>query len=230
MAEPEAIYEAIETMLHPAESAPRILVTAGGTREPVDPVRYLGNRSSGKMGHAIANEAARRGCQVTLVTSSQLPVDATAKVITVETAEEMLDAVEGVEADIAIMAAAVADFRPAQRADQKVARSAGIESIALEPTPDILASVVSRSDKPFVVGFAAETGGVERAKEKAARKKVDLLVYNNVSEPGSGFGTDTNRVAIIGPKGDTESWPLLPKAQVAARLLDLVLAQYETQR
>jgi phosphopantothenoylcysteine decarboxylase/phosphopantothenate--cysteine ligase len=229
MSEPEEILEAIEAILSPPEGAPRVLVTAGGTREPVDPVRYLGNRSSGKMGHAIASEAAMRGCEVTLVTTSTLPVDGPIKVVSVETAEEMLNAVEGVETEIAILAAAVADFRPANQEESKVSRSEGLDSIALAPTPDILATVVARPERPYVVGFAAETGGVERAVDKARRKQVDLLVYNDVTEPGSGFGTDTNRVVIIEADGSTEAWPMLTKTEVASRLVQRILASHASQ-
>ena len=224
MAEPEEIMEAIEGLLGVSDSSLRVLVTAGGTREPVDPVRFLGNRSSGKMGHAIADEAARRGYQVTLVTVSDLPVVPAVKVVQVETAAEMLDAVAGVEADVAIMAAAVADFRPARTGEQKISRSEGLSTIELEGTPDVLASVMAREERPFVVGFAAETGDLDRAVAKAREKGVDLLVYNDVTEPGSGFGTDTNRVVIVDAEGKTEQWPLLDKREVASRLLDLVTA------
>lgn len=222
MAEPEEIIEAIEGILSGGASSLRVLVTAGGTREPVDPVRFLGNRSSGKMGHAIADEAARRGYRVTLVTTSELPVVPSVKVVEVETAAEMLDAVSGVEADIAIMAAAVADFRPAKAGNEKISRSDGLAYIDLEETPDILASLMGRDDRPYVVGFAAETGDLDRAVAKAGEKGVDLLVYNDVTEPGSGFGTDTNRVVIVDSTGETEQWPLLEKREVASRLLDRI--------
>ena len=229
VAEPDEIMEAIERLAVPPTDGPRLLVTAGGTREPVDPVRYLGNRSSGKMGHAIANEGARRGMAVTLVTTASLPVAPTVKVVSVETAREMLAAVESIDTDIAIMAAAVADFRPAAPSDTKLARSDGLDSVDLVPNPDILASVVAREERPYVVGFAAETGDVARAIDKAARKEVDLLVYNDVSEPGSGFGTDTNRVTIVNRDGDTEPWPILSKGEVAARLLDRVMEDRATR-
>ncbi|HEY6635902.1 MAG TPA: bifunctional phosphopantothenoylcysteine decarboxylase/phosphopantothenate--cysteine ligase CoaBC [Acidimicrobiia bacterium] len=223
VAEPDDVFDAIERLLTPPGPVFRLLVTAGGTREPVDPVRFLGNRSSGKMGHAIADEAARRGWDVTLVTTSDLPAAPSVKVLAVETAVEMLDAVSGVETDIAILAAAVADFRPAEPSPVKLARSEGLDSIGLEPNPDILASVVARPDRPFVVGFAAETGDVDRAVSKAKAKNVDLLVYNDVSEPGSGFGVDTNRVTVIDAEARTEAWPMLSKTEVASRLLDRVM-------
>ena len=125
-----------------------VLVTAGGTREPIDPVRFIGNRSSGKMGHAIADEASRRGYDVTLVTTSDLPVHPSVKVVRVETADEMLEAVSGVDPEIAVMAAAVADFKPRSSQESKIARSEGLDSIELTPTPDILASVVARAEPP----------------------------------------------------------------------------------
>lgn len=225
VSEPEAILERIRQILTPADTSLRLLVTAGGTREPVDPVRYLGNRSTGKMGHAIADEAARRGLEVTLVTTSGLPVIPAVKVVSVETAREMLDAVSGIDTDVAIMAAAVADFRPAEQYEIKLARSEGLDAIALEPNPDILASVVDRQPVPFVVGFAAETGDLDRAIGKAKSKKVDLLVYNDISQPESGFGTDTNRVVVIDGEGNTDAWPVLSKDEVAARLIERVMAE-----
>jgi phosphopantothenoylcysteine decarboxylase/phosphopantothenate--cysteine ligase len=222
VAEPEEIVEAASAILSGEGRGRAVLVTAGGTREPVDPVRFLGNRSSGKMGHAIADVAVRRGYDVTLVTTTDRPVHPAAKVVRVETADEMLEAVSGLHPEIAVMAAAVADFKPATSAGSKIPRADGLASIELAGTPDILASLVSRDDRPFIVGFAAETGGVERAIEKARRKDVDLLVYNDVTEPGSGFGTDTNRVVFIDRDGGTEELPLLPKTEVAERLLDRI--------
>ena len=213
VAEPEDIVAAAGDILGGEGRGRRVLVTAGGTREPVDPVRFLGNRSSGKMGHAIADAAVRRGYDVTLVTTAGLPTHPAVKMIRVETADEMLSAVAGVEADVAVMAAAVADFKPKTTSDAKIPRSDGLPSIELAETPDILASVVARDPSPFTVGFAAETGGVERAIEKARRKKVDLLVYNDVTEPGSGFGTETNRVVVIDRAGATEELPLLAKSR-----------------
>ncbi len=224
VAEPEEIVAAATGLLGAEGKGRKVLITAGGTREPLDPVRYIGNRSSGKMGHAIADVATSRGYDVTLVTTSDLPVHPATKVIRVETAEEMLGAVEGVDAEIAIMSAAVADFRPADVSETKVARADGLDSIQLKPTPDILASVVARESASFTVGFAAETGGVDRAMEKARNKGVDLMVYNDVTEPGSGFGTDTNRVVFIGRNGETEELPLLAKRDVAEQIMDRVAA------
>jgi len=225
VAEPDDIMERMERLTASPGDGIRVLVTAGGTREPVDPVRYLGNRSSGKMGHAIAAAAARRGMDVTLVTTSDIPVPSKVKVVAVETAREMLEAVTGIDTDLAVMAAAVADFRPSVASPTKLARADGLDSIDLEPNPDILASLVGREERPFVVGFAAETGDVGRAIEKARSKGVDLLVYNDVSEPGSGFGTDTNRVVVIDSSGATDSWPVLSKREVAERLIDRVVEE-----
>ena len=222
VAEPEEIVEFAKTVLHRPLEGLTVLVTAGGTREALDPVRYLGNRSSGKMGHAIAAAAAQRGAHVELVTTSSLPAPPGANVPRVESAQEMLEAVEKIHPDIAVFAAAVADFRPAQAAQDKLSRSDGPPTLVLEPTPDILASVVARGDDIFVVGFAAETGGVERAIEKAKRKGVDLMVYNDVTAPGSGFGTDTNQVTLIEPDGTVDRWPQLSKAEVASRLMEIV--------
>jgi phosphopantothenoylcysteine decarboxylase/phosphopantothenate--cysteine ligase len=181
------------------------------------------------MGHAIADAAVRRGYDVTLVTTAELPTHPAVKLIRVETAEEMHTAVAGVEPDVAIMSAAVADFRPKSAAVSKIPRADGLPAIELTDTPDILASVVQRDPRPFTVGFAAETGGLDRAMEKARKKDVDLLVYNDVTEPGSGFGTDTNRVVIIGRSGETEELPLLAKTEVAERLLDRVAFALEEQ-
>lgn len=229
LAEPEEILEAADVILAGDAGGRSLLITAGGTREPIDPVRYIGNRSSGKMGHALADEAVMRGYDVTLVTTSDIPVHPAVKVLSVETAREMAEAVAGVRPDVAIMAAAVADFRPAEEHESKLSRSESLGSIALEPTPDILGSVVVREVRPLVVGFAAETGGVERAIEKAIAKKVDLLVYNDVTEPGSGFGTDTNRVILIDSDGSREELPLLPKTEVAKAILDRVSSKLEAQ-
>ncbi len=229
MAEPEDIVDAATTILGGTGRGRKLLITAGGTREPIDPVRYVGNRSSGKMGHALADEAAVQGYEVTLITTSTLPAHPSVKVVSVETAQQMLEAVSGSSPDVAIMAAAVADFRPAHQHDQKLARGEGTPSVEMEPTPDILASVMERESRPYVVGFAAETGGLDRARDKAAHKRVDLMVYNDVTEPGSGFGTDTNRVTIISKDGTIEELPLITKREVAARLLERIAADIDRQ-
>jgi len=211
-----------------------IIVSAGGTAEPIDPVRFIGNRSSGKMGMAIAEAALLRGARVTLVkgTTSVEPPEA-ALVVPAETAAEMREAVLAAlpGSDALIMAAAVADFRPRVASQTKLARADGL-SLDLEPTDDILAEAAALArgngdglaTRPVIVGFAAETGSLDRAPEKAARKGVDLLIANDVAEPGSGFGTDTNRVTVIVPGQPPEPWPQASKAEVAHALLDRVLA------
>lgn len=227
MSEPEAIVAVLESALGGGSlSGVKVLVSAGGTREPIDPVRYLGNRSSGKMGHAIADEAAARGATVTLVTASNLPADDRVTIVTVETADEMASAVWGAagDSDVAVLAAAVADFKPATPASSKLRRTAGPPEVTLVPTPDILAGVVASDPRPFVVGFAAETGPADGAVEKATSKGVDLLVANDVTQPDAGFGTDTNRVTLITASGDLDEWPVMTKRQVAARLWDAITA------
>jgi phosphopantothenoylcysteine decarboxylase / phosphopantothenate---cysteine ligase len=226
LAEPDDIVEAIEALFKPGEmTGMRVLVTSGGTREPIDPVRYIGNRSSGKMGNALAAEAARRGATVCLITSAT-PVDhPLIELVPVETAGEMAEAVwsrlDG--CDIAILAAAVADFRPSDPKESKLRRSDGPPSIDLEPTPDILGGVVESGAVAFVVGFAAESGSLERAPSKAADKGVDLLVANDVAKHGSGFGSDTNEVTLIDRDGSSTALPLMTKARVASAILDAVL-------
>jgi phosphopantothenoylcysteine decarboxylase/phosphopantothenate--cysteine ligase len=225
MVEPEEIIAGVETALGGGSlSGWRVLVTAGGTREPIDPVRYLGNRSSGKMGNAIAVEAAARGASVTLVTAADPVRRPGIEVVPVETAAEMADAVwsRAADADVAVLAAAVADFRPATPATAKLRRAAGPPRIVLERTPDILAGVATLKPRPFLVGFAAETGPAAGAAPKAATKGVDLLVANDVGAPGSGFGTDTNQVTLILPGGGLEEWALMSKGEVAARLWDRI--------
>jgi phosphopantothenoylcysteine decarboxylase/phosphopantothenate--cysteine ligase len=204
-----------------------VLITAGGTREPIDPVRYIGNRSSGKMGVALAREAAARGGAVTLVTTVGDPVISGVTVVIVETAVEMAEAVWALapSSDIAIMAAAVADFMPASIGETKLKRADGAPNIDLVPTPDVLKGVHDSSPRPFLVGFAAETGSLGDAVDKAARKRVDLLVANDVSKAGSGFGSDTNEVAIMDSDGIVAELPLMPKDEVAVAIWDEVVAR-----
>jgi phosphopantothenoylcysteine decarboxylase/phosphopantothenate--cysteine ligase len=209
----------------------RVVVTAGGTVEPIDPVRYIGNRSTGRMGIALAEAARDRGADVTLIAadvSVDLPQHTT--IVRAETTAAMEAALAdalGDGFDALVMAAAVADFRPVQAVDRKLERAAGL-TLELEPTPDLLAGVAAairdRSPRPVLVGFAAETGSLERAAEKLRRKGVDLLVANDVSEPGSGFGTETNRVVILGADGSQVDEPLLAKREVADRILDRVVS------
>ncbi|HET9682155.1 MAG TPA: bifunctional phosphopantothenoylcysteine decarboxylase/phosphopantothenate--cysteine ligase CoaBC [Candidatus Limnocylindrales bacterium] len=215
----------------------RIVVTAGGTREPIDPVRYIGNRSSGKMGVAVAQAALDRGARVTLVAAAvDVPLPdgpGEAEVIRVETTAELQEALTTAmaDADALVMAAAVSDFTPRRASATKLARGEGM-ALELTPTPDILAGVAARAtalagahgarSRPILVGFAAETGSLERAAAKLASKGADLLVANDVAEAGSGFGTDTNRVTILDADGGRDELPLLSKREVADRILDRV--------
>ena len=210
----------------------RVVVTAGGTQEPLDPVRFLGNPSSGKMGYALAQAAIDRGAEVTLVTGPttlQPPVGS--HVEAVRTALEMRDAVLAAtgEADVLLMAAAVADFRPAQRLAEKMKKEeVATLAVPLERTPDILLEVAggrARGAGPaVVVGFAAETHDVvAQARDKLQRKALDLVVANDVSAPDGGFGVDTNRATLLGADGTVEALPLMSKAELAERVLELVI-------
>jgi phosphopantothenoylcysteine decarboxylase / phosphopantothenate---cysteine ligase len=228
LAEPEDIVAACAAVLgRTADLAGlRVLITAGGTREPIDPVRYVGNRSSGKQGHALADEAVARGATVTLVTTTTRPVAPGIEVVRVETAEEMEHAVTSRSdtSDVVVMAAAVADFRPKAAADAKLKKADGVPDVILEPTPDILAGL-GRRKRPdqTLVGFAAETGDVvAAATDKLVRKGLDLIVANDVSAPGVGFEHDTNAVAILGPSGMRQDVPLSDKRAVARAVLDAV--------
>jgi phosphopantothenoylcysteine decarboxylase/phosphopantothenate--cysteine ligase len=200
-----------------------IVVTAGGTQEPVDPVRYISNRSSGKMGYALAESARDRGAEVTLVTApASLPEPAGVQVVKVNTAQEMLRAVEKAtrQADALVMAAAVADYRPAKAARDKIKKGESGLTLRLECTPDILGSVKGSFIK---VGFAAESSNlVENAKRKLKQKGLDFIVANDITASDSGFGADNNRVTIIGRQGKVDNLPLMPKCEVADRVLDKV--------
>ncbi len=221
-----------------------VVVTAGGTVEPIDPVRFVGNRSSGKMGIAIAEDALDRGAAVTLILGS-VTVDppAGARIARIETAAEMQAAVraltppEGPAFDVLVMAAAVADFRPKAASDRKIGRGSGLK-LELDPTPDLLAEAAERvragirasgALRPILVGFAAETGSLDRAAEKLRAKGVDMLVANDVTEPGSGFGTDTNRVTIYTLEAEPEQLPMLSKREVAESLLDRILIRLDSR-
>jgi phosphopantothenoylcysteine decarboxylase/phosphopantothenate--cysteine ligase len=221
----------------------RIVITAGGTREPIDPVRYIGNRSTGKMGVSLAEAAAARGASVTLIAAAvEVGLPSDAEVIRVETTAELRDALAATMrgsgsnggADALIMAAAVADFTPAQPRATKISRADGL-NLVLSPTPDLLREVASMARgrngaaAPYLVGFAAETGGFDRAASKLEAKGIDLLVANDVSEPGSGFGTDTNRVTILDRSGSADALPLLSKREVADRILDRVAAALDAR-
>jgi phosphopantothenoylcysteine decarboxylase/phosphopantothenate--cysteine ligase len=204
-----------------------VLITAGGTREPIDPVRFIGNRSSGKQGHALAAEAAERGAKVTLVTTTALPVPESADVVRVDTAAEMAAAVDAAaeSADVVVMAAAVADFRPAATADRKLKKRDGVPEIVLEPTADILAGLGARK-RPgqTLVGFAAETDDLRKnAASKLAAKGADLVVANDVTAPGAGFEHDTNKVTLLFADGSAAEVPLADKRAVARQVFDAIL-------
>jgi phosphopantothenoylcysteine decarboxylase / phosphopantothenate---cysteine ligase len=217
-----------------------LVISAGGTAEPIDPVRFIGNRSTGKMGVALVDAALARGARVTLVVghiSVPLPAGTRTLVLHAATTAEMGEAVRAAitDADALIMAAAVADFRPRSLADRKLTRESGL-TLELEPTEDILADIGARvaelpegAPRPYLVGFAAETGSLERAAEKLRRKGVDLLVANDVAEEGSGFGTDTNHVWIIDADGTQVDLPLRSKRAVADEILDRVASALDAR-
>ncbi len=230
--DPAARPPEVPTPREPDLEGRSIVVSAGGTAEPIDPVRFIGNRSTGRMGVAVAEAALDRGARVTVVAGRvEVPLPVAATVVRAETTAAMraavIEALIGQRADALVMAAAVADFRPRHAAAAKLVRG-GTLTLELEPTEDILAEVGvlvrDLEPRPVIVGFAAETGSLERAPDKLRRKGADLLVANDVAEPGSGFGTDTNRVVILGADGSRADLPLLPKREVAERLLDRVAA------
>jgi phosphopantothenoylcysteine decarboxylase / phosphopantothenate---cysteine ligase len=227
--DPERLLARIEAAL-PGGERPwdglRVLVTAGGTREPIDPVRFIGNRSSGRMGIALAAAAARRGAEVTLLAANvALPEPPGVRRIDVETAEQLAAAAAGEfpAAHVLLMAAAPADFRPAAPAAGKLKRQDGLD-LRLEPTEDILAGLAAgRAAGQTVVGFAAEHGeeGLERARAKLGRKSADLIVLNDVSDPAIGFESDDNAVTLIAADSET-AVPIAPKAAIAEAILDRV--------
>ena len=228
LADPDVVVAAVEAALRPQDLAGRkVLVTAGGTREPVDAVRFLGNRSSGKQGHALAAEAAARGARVTLVTAADRPAPAGVEVVAVDTAAEMEQAVveRASSADVVLMAAAVADFRPAAPRPEKMGKDGGVPEVVLEPTPDILAGLGrARAPGQVLVGFAAETSDlVARARAKLESKGLDVVVANDVSAPDAGFGRDTNRAVVLEADGTTTELPLMEKRALASAVLDVVV-------
>ena len=225
--EPAEIVRAAERVLAPQDlKGVRVLVTAGGTREAIDAVRVITNRSSGKQGHAIAEAAAARGATVTLVTTTERPVSRAVERIGVNSAAEMHDAVMAHRdaSDVVVMAAAVADFRPAAPASNKLKKDDGVPQIVLEPTDDILRALgAEKRPGQILVGFAAETDNVvENATSKLGRKNLDLIVANDVSAPGVGFDHDTNAVTIVSADGPVLDIPLSSKYDVARALLDAV--------
>jgi len=226
LAETETIISTIKQVLGRSGdlAGKRIVVTAGGTREPIDPVRHIGNRSSGKMGYAMAEVARDRGATVTLITApTSLPEPAGIEVTHVETAVQMKEAVTKAvaEADALIMAAAVADYQPKSIAKAKIKKEAPSLTLELVRTPDILTEVEGNFIK---VGFAAESEDVvANAQQKLQKKQLDLIVANDITDKESGFGVDTNKVTIIDRDGKIEDLPLLTKREVADRILDKVV-------
>jgi len=227
--EEDTIVAAIAGALHPIKdfAGRRVLITAGPTQEAIDPIRFISNRSSGKMGWALAEAARDRGAEVILIAGpTALSPVPNVTVLPVVTSEDMQKEVHArfADADVLIMAAAVADFGPAKQARGKIQKGRGVFSLALEPTPDILMGLPPRLAGQCVVGFAAETGDlVERARDKLRRKRLDMIVANNVTEPGAGFGVETNRATLLDRMGRCEALPLMSKLDLAHRILDAVL-------
>jgi phosphopantothenoylcysteine decarboxylase/phosphopantothenate--cysteine ligase len=228
MSEPEAIFVRVQELLGGANGSlagKRVLVTAGGTREPIDPVRFVGNRSSGRMGVALAVEAMRRGADVTLIASNlSVPVPGGVEVVEAPTAEDLArEALARAEADVLVMAAAVADYRPAEAMESKRPKDESSWSVELEPTDDVLRSLTAESaaNGRIVVGFAAETAvdGLARARQKRTVKNADLFVYNDVGRADVGFESPENEVVIISERGERHVGPA-PKERVAAEILD----------
>jgi len=219
---------------HGLLAAKKVIVTAGGTHEPLDPVRVLTNRSSGKQGYALAQAALDAGAQVCLISTVHLEPPVGAHVVEVNTAQEMLEAVleEAATADALIMAAAVADFRPKNVAESKLKKRDGIPQVELEAAPDILGMVAGLGpDKKrlkVVIGFAAESRDLlENATIKLQSKKLDIIAANDISATDAGFSVDTNRVTLLYPDGSSEALPLMSKTEVAETIIARVAALLE---
>lgn len=226
MSEITEIMETIKSFFSKKDlTGERILVTAGPTREFIDPIRFISNRSSGKMGYALARAALRRGAEVVLISGpSVLNRPREIKFIPVETAAEMFDAInqELPSSTVLIMSAAVSDFMPAEKAEGKIEKSEKL-LLELKQTPDIILEIGKRKNKPFIVGFAAETGEkIERAKRKLHEKNMDMIVLNDITEDGSGFDVDTNKVVIISREKEIKL-PLMSKDSVAEEILDRLI-------
>jgi phosphopantothenoylcysteine decarboxylase/phosphopantothenate--cysteine ligase len=238
LAEPEKIVEAVERLFARSGDLDgvRVVVSAGGTREPIDPVRFIGNRSSGKMGVAVAEAARDRGASVTLVAGA-MSVTPPRGVTIVEatTAAAMREAIirAAPQADILVMAAAVADFAPVRPEKRKIKRDGSALNVELRPNPDIVAEVGEMPDgvRPFLIGFAAESDELEaNATGKLRDKGLDLIVGNVVGGPFDAIGSDENKVTVFGVEGALSDWPMLPKRQVAERLWDLIADRYRKAR
>ena len=204
------------------------MVSAGGIREPIDAVRVIANRSTGKQGYAIAAEAAQRGADVTIVSTVDLPVPPGARVVPVETAADLEAAMQRIapDSDVVVMAAAVADFRPQAAAPNKLKKHDGVPEIVLELTPDILAGLgAAKPAGQVLVGFAAETDDLlANAERKLAAKQLDLIVANDVGAPATGFGHDTNAVTIMAPGAEPQVVPLADKRTIAASVIDRIVS------
>ena len=229
MAEPETIVALLEKRLGAKGkfAGKKVLITAGPTYEEIDPVRFIGNRSSGRMGIAVANEFARQGAEVTLVLGpSALAPDSGVNCIRVESANEMFEHCTALfkHCDVAILAAAVADYKAADYSDKKIKKSKRALQVRLAPTPDILATLGKQKKKQCLVGFALESENViAYAKEKLKKKNLDFIVANSLGDEGAGFGTDTNKVSIIDRKGKVRTYPLKSKEAVAKDIFNFTL-------
>ena len=231
LAEPEDVVAAVREALAPQDLAGRtLLITSGPTHEPIDPVRFVGNRSTGKMGAALAAEALGRGAAVTVVLGPGASVPPGVEVVPVQTAEEMREAVLArfEDADAVVMAAAVADFRPKAIAESKLKKDSGVPELILEPTPDILRELGERRKDQILVGFAAETDDLEQAgRNKLGSKRLDLVVVNLVGQVGTGFGADTNEAMLLSANGDNVPLSTWTKRELAGAVIDRVAALLE---
>jgi phosphopantothenoylcysteine decarboxylase/phosphopantothenate--cysteine ligase len=238
LAEPPQIVEAVESLFSRAGELEglHVVVSAGGTREPLDPVRFIGNRSSGKMGVAVAEAARDRGASVTLIAGAMsVAPPRGVTIVDATTAAAMHEAVMRVAsaADILVMAAAVADFAPKRPSAKKIKRQGPGLQVELVPNPDIVAEVGEMPDevRPFLIGFAAESDDLEaNARSKLRDKGLDLIVGNTVGGPFDAIGSDENKVTVFGVEGALTDWPMLPKRQVAERLWDLIVDRYRKAR
>lgn len=228
--EPLEIVEAVKRLLNLTGqlSGQKVLVTAGGTIEPLDPVRYIGNRSTGRMGYAIAAEAARRGAEVVLVSGpSALMPPSGVRMVQVETARQMREAVlaEYPSVQAVVKSAAVADYRPIEVAAEKIKKSDDALTLTLVRNPDILLELGQKKQQQLLVGFAAETCHVEEyARKKLVKKNLDFIVANDVSEADAGFGVETNRIKLFDKEGNMTAYPLMSKTELAGIILDHVAA------
>ncbi|WP_119318273.1 bifunctional phosphopantothenoylcysteine decarboxylase/phosphopantothenate--cysteine ligase CoaBC [Companilactobacillus formosensis] len=218
-----------EFFIEPKLKGKRVIVTAGGTKEAIDPVRYIGNRSSGKMGIAMAQVARDLGADVTLITSVKTELSGVNK-IEIQTADELMKALEQEfpQTDVLVMAAAVADFKPMTVADQKIKKNPNedIFTIKLTKNPDILKTIAATKTNQFVVGFAAETQNLlDNAEKKLNSKNTDVILANNVAQAGAGFGVDTNKMTLLQKNHTPETWPLMSKIDVAKKFWDFYLQQ-----